>query len=395
MTTQTRRKALSAPKQEQAGVLGTLTPEEFLRDYWQKKPLLIRQTITGFGDALPRDALLELARREDVESRFVAHDSTEWQVTRGPFSKAQQKRWKGKWTVLIQGVNLVFPFGDQLLKRFNFIPHARLDDLMVSYATDGGGVGPHIDNYDVFLLQGTGRRRWRIGKQTDQRLIEGAPLKILRDFQPEHDWILEPGDMLYLPPDWAHDGTAEGECMTWSIGFRTAPAQELAAQFLDFLQDHLADNSTITGRYADPDLQRQEHPGEISEAMVRKVSELLRLIQWDEALVRDFLGASLSEPKAHVFFDAPEPTLSLAAFGKRVKKDGLHLDARSRMLFAQGAFYLNGETVVAPPESHAALISLADLRELRASTLAQEAANTPLFECLYDWYECGFLHPGT
>ncbi len=384
-----------APQNEEPGLLGSLTPDEFLRDYWQKKPLLIRNAIPGFGDALKHDELIELARREDVESRFVAHDSQEWQVARGPFSKAQQKRWKGRWTVLIQGVNLVVPFGDQLLKRFNFIPHARLDDLMVSYATDGGGVGPHIDNYDVFLLQGTGRRRWRIGKQTDQRLIEGAPLKILRQFKPQHDWILEPGDMLYLPPDWAHDGTAEGECMTWSIGFRTAPAHELAAQFLDFLQDHLAENSAITGRYADPDLQRQKHPGEISDDMVQKVSELLRGIQWDEALVRDFLGTSLSEPKAHVFFDAPEPLLSLAAFSKLAQQKGLHLDARSRMLFAKGRFYMNSETFVAPHTLHPALKALADQRELSVPALAQDAKNKPLYECLYDWYECGFLHPGT
>ena len=196
-------------------LLGGLSPRIFLRDYWQKKPLLIRAAVPGFNGLLERDELFALARDEDVESRFIAHDASGWQFERGPLPGSLLKRPKSKpWTVLVQGLNLLLPEADALMRRFSFIPYARLDDLMVSYATNGGGVGPHFDSYDVFLLQGTGRRRWQISAQKDLSLLDGAPLRILRNFVPEQEWVLEPGDMLYLPPHYAHDGVAEGECTT-------------------------------------------------------------------------------------------------------------------------------------------------------------------------------------
>ena len=222
-------------------LLGGLTAEEFLADYWQKKPLLVRGAVPGFS-GVPgvggRDDMLALAARDDVESRLVSQAGG-WSLAHGPFSPASLRRRAKPWTVLVQSVNLVSGESDRLMREFDFLPYARLDDLMVSYATDGGGVGPHFDSYDVFLLQGIGRRRWRIGKQRDQRLIDGLPVRILADFRPTHEWLLEPGDMLYLPPEWAHDGIAEGECMTWSIGFRAFPEQELAEQFLMHLQDNV------------------------------------------------------------------------------------------------------------------------------------------------------------
>ncbi|MBP7446780.1 MAG: cupin domain-containing protein, partial [Zoogloea sp.] len=168
-------------------LLGGLTAEEFLAEYWQKKPLLIRQAVPGFTGVASKSELFELARDPEVESRYVTHRDNNWQVIHGPQKAADLKRKAQPWTVLIQGLNLFCPEGDALLHRFDFIPQARLDDLMVSYAVDGGGVGPHFDNYDVFLLQGIGRRRWQISNQEDRRLIEDAPLKILQDFRPVHD----------------------------------------------------------------------------------------------------------------------------------------------------------------------------------------------------------------
>jgi 50S ribosomal protein L16 3-hydroxylase len=372
--------------------LGGMSADEFLRDYWQKKPLLIRGAIPGFGAQLSRDDLLALAQRDDVESRAVLHDGKHWQLDHGPFSRAATRRWKGTWTALVQGVNLVLPEGDALLRRFSFIPHARLDDLMVSYATDGGGVGPHLDNYDVFLLQGTGRRRWRISHQSDVRLVPDAPLKILSHFKPEFDWVLEPGDMLYLPPEWAHDGTAQGECMTWSIGFRAAPTQEIAESFLSFLQDHLAEKASLTGRYTDPDLRLQKHPAEIGETMVGQVADMLANIRWDAPLITQFLGTSLSEPKPHVFFDAPESPLTRAAFAKAIKRSGLALDLRSRMLFAAEQVYLNGESHTPHADHLPALHALADTRELDPLHLNDIANERELIDQLYDWYDCGFVH---
>jgi 50S ribosomal protein L16 3-hydroxylase len=370
-------------------LLGGLTPQQFLDDYWQKKPLLIRGAVPGFT-GLPhlrdRASMLALAARDDVESRLVARDGDAWTIGRGPFPKRQFSRLGGsRWTVLAQGVNLHVPGGDELMREFAFIPYARLDDLMVSYAVDGGGVGPHFDNYDVFLLQGIGRRRWRIGPQRDKRLIEGLPLKILQHFKPRHDWVLEPGDLLYLPPQWAHDGIAEGECMTWSIGFRAAPTQELAEQFLV----HLQDTVQLAGRYADPGLTRQAHPAEIGKPMIDQVEAMLRKIRWNRNTIRDFLGSYLTEPKPHVYFDPPQKPLSLSRFQVSCSKRGLRLDPRSQLLFAGRSFYMNGEPWAPSAADRPALRRLADRRELETLQGLSNAAA----ELIYGWYLDGFLTP--
>ena len=268
------------------------------------------------------------------------------------------------------------------MRQFSFIPYARLDDLMVSYATDGGGVGPHFDSYDVFLIQGIGQRRWRIGNQKDQTLIDGLPLRILKDFRPVHDWVLEPGDMLYLPPEWAHDGIAVGECMTYSVGFRAAPTQELAEQFLMFLQDRVC----LSGRYRDPGLKRQRHPAEIGTPMIDQVTELLAGIRWNRDTVRDFLGSYLTEPKSHVVFDPPEKPLSEKRFTAGLDRRGLRLDARSQLLFAGQRFYINGELATVSREDQPAFRDFADTRIWPAGTRISVAGQ----QVLYDWYHCGF-----
>jgi 50S ribosomal protein L16 3-hydroxylase len=369
-------------KNKPLAMLGGLTAEQFLSEYWQKKPLLVRNALPGFTGLLSRDELLDLSCREDVESRFVSQAGG-WTIGHGPFTRAALRRKARPWTVLVQGLNMLLPQADEMMRRFGFIPYARLDDLMVSYATDGGGVGPHFDSYDVFLLQGMGRRRWRIGNQTDQTLIEGLPIRILKDFRPVHDWVLEPGDLLYLPPEWAHDGIAVGECMTYSVGFRAAPAQDLAEQFLVFLQDrvHLPD------RYRDPDLKLQKHPARIGAPMIAQVAELLGRIRWNQDTVRDFLGSYLTEPKAHVFFDPPEKPLGEKRFAAALERRGIRLDARSQLLFADDDFYLNGESVAVARRDRALVRQLADERALAAQSFGPEAA-----ALLHNWYRCGFVH---
>lgn len=362
-------------------LLGGLTAQQFLSEYWQKKPLLVRGALPGFTGLLCRDEMLSLACRDDVESRFVSQAGG-WTIGHGPFSLSALRRKTKPWTVLVQGLNHLLPTADELMRRFRFIPYARLDDLMVSYATDGGGVGPHFDSYDVFLLQGMGQRRWRIGNQKDQTLIEGLPLRILKDFRPVHDWVLEPGDLLYLPPEWAHDGIAVGECMTYSVGFRAQPAQELAEQFLAFLQDRVK----LPDRYRDPDLVRQKHPGEIGAPMIDQVTELLTGIRWDRNVVKDFLGCQLTEPKHHVFFDPPEKPMSMKRFLAALRR-GVRLDLRSQLLFAGNRFYINGEPAHVPTADRAAIRQFADERSLTAPTLGSDTA-----ELLYDWYCCGFIH---
>ena len=364
-------------------LLGGLTADEFLRDYWQKKPLLIRGALPGFGKDLDRQGMLGLAARDDVESRLVSLADGGWQLRRGPFTAASARRWGKPWSLLVQGVNLVTAVGDELLRQFDFIPYARLDDLMVSYATDGGGVGPHFDNYDVFLLQGSGRRRWQIGRQRDKTLVDGLPLRILKDFRPTREWVLEPGDMLYLPPDWAHDGVAIGDCMTWSIGFRAPPADEIVQGFLTYLQDSLC----VPGIYRDPDLQPQAHPGEIPAAMVARIEHMLAAVRWNRDTVRDFLGCQLTEPKPHVFFDPPGHPLSANRFTALVRRRGLRLDARSQLLFSGRHFFLNGEKLQVPAGWQSALKQLADRRVLAAADLPADLAPA------HAWYGDGFLHP--
>lgn len=367
-------------------LLGGLSPRTFLRDYWQKKPLLIRGAIPGFNGLLERDALLALAREESVESRFVSQDGNRWQLERGPLPASLLKRSKSKaWTVLIQGLNMQLPQADALMRRFSFIPYARLDDVMVSYATDGGGVGPHFDSYDVFLLQGTGTRRWRISTQKDLSLVEGAPLRILRNFVPEQEWVLEPGDMLYLPPHCAHDGIAEGECTTYSIGFRTPSVQELGTAFVDYLRDNLC----LEGMYADPDLALQSDPAQLPAAMIDRVEQMLTAIRWSRTDVEQFLGGYLTEPKPHIFFDPPDTPVSAKRFAQQARRKGVRLDARTLLLRSGRYFWINGEDVDAPPGAASSLRTLASVR-----TLAAVPDHEELLELLYGWYCDGYLHAG-
>jgi 50S ribosomal protein L16 3-hydroxylase len=253
-------------------LLGGLTPARFMDKHWQKKPLLVRQAIPGFQPLLAPAELFALAGRDDVESRLVARESTSWRLQRGPFARrALPSTKRPDWTLLVQGVDLHAPAAHALLRGFSFLPAARLDDLMISYATDGGGVGPHFDSYDVFLLQAQGQRRWRIGRQRDLALQEGVPLKILARFEPEAEYVLEPGDMLYLPPRYAHDGIAEGECQTYSIGFR-APAQaELARELLQRIADEAAKSDEAPRLYRDPG-----QPATARRARCRRRSRSLR-----------------------------------------------------------------------------------------------------------------------
>ena len=195
-------------------LLGGLTAAQFMKRHWQRKPLLVRGAVPGLSSLVPTARLIELAGRDDVESRLIARQAGgRWQMKRGPFAPQDIPSPRSKrWTLLVQGMDLHDPAIHALMQQFRFVPEARLDDVMISHATDGGGVGPHFDSYDVFLLQAHGRRRWRIGRQRDLDLQPGVPLKILARFEPEEEFVLEPGDMLYLPTRWAHDGIAEGEC---------------------------------------------------------------------------------------------------------------------------------------------------------------------------------------
>ena len=368
-------------------LLGGLTPRQFLRDYWQKKPLLIRQAIPGFKGVLSGAEIRALAGNEDAQSRLVMRIAGKWQMEQGPFAKRRVKQLpKSDWTLLVQDVNHFVDAGMALLRRFDFIPYARRDDLMVSYAAPGGGVGAHFDSYDVFLLQGEGERRWRISAQKDLSLVPNLPLKILRDFRAEQEWILRSGDMLYLPPSYAHDGVALSACTTYSIGFRAPSNQEILQQFLTHVQDELA----LKGMYSDPDLAPQSSPATISKAMVGKVAALIDTLSWNKADYARFLGKYLTEPKAHVYFNPPTPALTLAQFRQLRKQHGVMLDRKSRMLLRAPWLFINGECVLLDATTTENLRELADRWMIKSETQISDLA----IKQLYTWYCDGYVRLG-
>ena len=361
-------------------LLGGLSPAVFMRRHWQKKPLLVRQAWPGVEPPLPRRAVFDLAAGEDVESRLVVNESGRWRVRPGPLPRhALPPLSRPGWTLLVQGLDLHLATAHDMLSRFRFVPDARLDDLMLSWASPGGGVGPHVDSYDVFLLQVQGRRRWRVGRATDTRFVEGAPLKLLRHFAPVHDWLLEPGDMLYLPPNWGHDGVAEGgDCMTCSIGFRAPASQELAR---DMLQ-RLADDDGDAGRlYRDPRQPATATPGELPAALLDFARDAVaRRLADPQALARA-LGETLSEPKPRVWFDTG---------GTPRGSDGVRLDARSRMLYDARHVYLNGEAYAAGGRDARLMRRLADTHRLSAADC--ERLSFAAAALLDSWVAAGWLH---
>ena len=330
-------------------LLGGLTPRDFLRRYWQKRALFVRAALPGFSGIIDEGSLAALAARDDVESRIVERRGRRRETAHGPFRKRPKPKRLG-WTILVNGVNLHVPAADELLQRFDFVPQARLDDVMVSYATPGGGVGPHIDSYDVFLLQGPGRRRWRFDNRT---------------------LVAEPGDMLYLPPGIEHDGVALEECYTYSIGFRAPRGAELAAAFLDWLHERGLPDAV----YRDPGLLPTTRPARIPPSVLEFAARALARIRWSRGDVVDFVGRYLSAPKPHVVFRAGEGR------GQRVR-----LDPKTQLLYFGERFFINGESVRA---SHPRLLrQLADRREADRERLA------PLRALIAEWRRAGYVHYG-
>ena len=362
-------------------LLGGLSPARFMKRHWHKKPLLVRQAIPGFKPCVGRAELVELAGRDDVESRLIVHGDKGWKMKHGPLPRRSLPPFSRKnWTFLVQGVDLHHDGVHELLQQFRFVPDARLDDLMISYATDGGGVGPHFDSYDVFLLQAHGKRRWRIGRQKDLTLQEGVPLRILQHFEPEEEFVLEPGDMLYLPPRYAHDGIAEGECMTWSIGFRSPQAGELARELLMGLAES---TEAFTGEslYRDPAQPATAQPASIPDALQAYAAQALQRVLAQADALPLLLGEWLSTPKPRVWFDGEPFTIDPAR--------GVRLDRRTRMLYDARYLFINGESFRVAGRDARLLRQLADQRSLEPQTLAQ--LSPPALSALQQWADQGWL----
>lgn len=382
-------------------LLGGLTPSKFMREYWQRKPLLIRQAFPNFRPPLSTAALKKMSRRDDVESRLVWKEEKVWQMERGPFSRLP-KPSEPNWSLLVQSVDIHDDAACALMNQFRFVPDARLDDLMISLATIGGGVGPHFDSYDVFLLQGQGRRRWSFGQQKDLTLIDGLSLKILKKFKPEETFILEPGDMLYLPPQAAHDGVAlDNDCMTISIGFRAPDEAALARGMLEAAADQiLARSGLVSGPYGEPALPGPSldklyrdpsqpavaYPAEIPTRLRDAAVRAARKIRFDETLATRFIGCWLTEPnQAAVFDDDPNSE----GWDDDTPYTHWALDRRTRMLYREQQLFINGE--LAKVRAEPGLRLLADTRELPGDCAAAKRLSPQAREQLADWLDDGWI----
>ncbi len=338
--------------------LGGRTAAEFLSQYWQKRPLLIRNAFPGWQNPLTPEELAGLALEPDVQSRIVreTHGTPPWEQRSGPFDEADFTTLpETDWTLLVQGVNHHIPEVAALLERFRFIPNWRLDDIMVSYAAPGGSVGPHTDRYDVFLIQGYGRRRWSIAPPGPVTLIDGIELQVIDGFVPTMEWELEPGDMLYLPPDVPHHGVALDACMTYSVGFRAPTDQELMAAFFE----HAVASADPDARYHDPDLTPPASPGRISPDALSAIRAAIRRAVADDRALDHWFGAHITTPvvETEPDPDAPDwPAIAdhLAGGGELVRPGW------SRWAYLsddrETTLYVNGVAYPAPATGLAALL---------------------------------------
>ncbi len=316
--------------------LKTFDTDTFLRDYWQKKPLLIRNPWDRWVNPLEPDELAGLACENDAEARLIEQTRGSWKVEHGPFAeKRLGKLGKKPWTLLVQAVDHMVPDVAALIDPFRFIPNWRIDDVMVSYASDGGGVGPHFDQYDVFLIQGLGKRRWRIGQACDKAsaLLPHDDLRLLADFETAEEWVLEPGDILYVPPGIAHDGMAVGDdCMTYSVGFRAPSRSELVAHWCD----HVLGELTEDDRYGDAGLVAQANPGEIAPAALSRLRAMVAEALLDESRFARWFGGFNSEPKYPERDWRPEVPITMKEVRKAISNGiAIERNPASRVAFVR------------------------------------------------------------
>lgn len=321
----------------------------FLRDYWQQKPLLLKNPWREWRNPLEPDELAGLACEEDVESRLVIHDAKrgQWKLENGPLPEQRfGKLPASHWTLLVQAVDQWVPEVAALLEPFRFLPNWRIDDVMVSYAADLGGVGPHFDQYDVFLIQGLGRRRWLVGELCgpDTELLDHQQLRLLKQFTPTQEWLLEPGDILYLPPRYAHNGIAEGEnCMTYSVGFRAPSRADLVSHWCD----HLLAGMSEDDRFTDPALNRSSHPGEITSTSLARLRQMALASLGDEAGFQRWFGAYSTLRKYPELDDRPEQSIAPASMRERLGQGaGLLKNPASRLAFIRAPEMAQGSDVL-------------------------------------------------
>jgi 50S ribosomal protein L16 3-hydroxylase len=371
-------------------ILGKISNDVFLKKYWQKKPLLIRDAIKNFKSPITEKDLFKIAQNETAISRLIEYKHGIWQVKYGPFKKSDlPKKTNTSWTMLVQNINHHVPFAESFLNLFKFIPYARLDDLMVSFATKKGSVGPHYDSYDVFLFQAHGEREWKISDQKKFSLDKKSAIKIITNFKTKNTWVLKPGDMMYLPPNVGHWGISQSDdCLTYSIGFRAPGTFEIQSKFLDFIQDNLITNQNDL--YKDPNLNLQKNPAEINLNMIKKIQQIVNQLRWNAKSINTFIGQLLTEPIEGAVFETSKP-LTLEIFKKDLIRKSLKLNPKTRMLFIKNNFYINGELIETDKKSVVHLKQLANDREISVKSTLNKKDLNALGIVLLPLYLSGFI----
>ena len=374
-----------------------LTPEQFLNEYWQKKPLVIRQGFKNFQDLLTPDEMAGLACEEMVESRRVYRDKGDWQAEFGPF-ESYDHLGENDWTLIVQALNNWVPEAEDLLKCFDFIPRWRLDDVMVSYAVPGGGVGPHIDLYDVFICQGSGRRRWRVGDLGPHKEFAAHPALLHTEaFEPIIDVELLPGDILYLPPGFPHDGVTLEPSMSFSVGYRTASTKDMVSA----LADHLIDKDLGASQINDSDRPLSHNSGLVSEQDLARLKQQL-VDTLDDELVSEFSGRYLTQSKCEL--DLPEVALDFQAkdIADIISEQPLvRLGGLRCLYFANsldsGVMYINGEQAKfsqdkASQGKTTLIQALCDQQTLSQTDLADWFDDQEVMDTITAWVNAGYWY---
>jgi 50S ribosomal protein L16 3-hydroxylase len=374
----------------------------FLNEFWQKKPLVIRNALPDFESPVSAEELGGLSLEEEVESRIVVQKGEQdYQLLKGPFTEeTYQGLPDSNWTLLIQGMDRLMPEVTDVLNDFDFLPRWRIDDIMISYATKGGNVGPHFDHYDVFLLQAAGKRQWTLSSQdcTEDNYIQGVDLRLMQTFKIEDDFVFEKGDILYIPPKWGHHGVAlDDECMTYSIGYRTYRGQEL----WDSFGDHLSEMGSFKDLYIDPVWPENLNPGEITDAAAEQAQTLLKSVLEDKNLMKTWFGRFATQLDSVAAQQLPEPltedeTPDIEDFmGAMQVESGLIKDPVCRFAYSEvngsTLLYINGAIWETFGASAVFMAKLANQSYLTQDELQLSGDNEGNIKLLFDLWKLQYL----